>query len=51
MDNSFIEADETVKEGDEVIFYPDVYFSRPAFNMSIYELLTILNSRIERVLD
>ena len=51
MDNSFIEVDETIKEGDEVIFYPDIYFSRPAFNMSIYELLTILNSRIERVLD
>lgn len=51
MDNSFIEVDETVKEGDEVILYPDISFSRSSFNMSIYELLTILNSRIERVLD
>lgn len=50
MDNSFIETDGTVKEGDTVVFYPDVYFSRPAFNMSIYELLTILSPRIERVL-
>ncbi len=48
MDNSFIEVDENVKEGDEIIFYPDISFSVPILNMNIYELLVIITSRVEK---
>ena len=50
MDNSFIEVDSSIKEGDKIIFYPNVAFSLPILGMNIYELLTILSPRIERIL-
>lgn len=50
MGDTFIEADSSVKVGDRVIFYPDVLDICSQFNMSMYELLTILNVKIERVL-
>lgn len=50
MDNSFIEVDSSVKEGDEVIFYPNISEIQSNLHMSIYELLTILSPRIKRVI-
>lgn len=50
MDNSFIEVDSSIKEGDKIVFYPNVAFSYSKLNMAIYELLTILSPRVKRVL-
>lgn len=50
MDNSFIEVDSSVKIGDSVIFYPNQSLTILEFGMIIYELLTILSPRLERVL-
>lgn len=50
MDNSFIEVDSSVKEGDTVIFYPNQSLVIPQLRMTIYELLTILSTRLERIL-
>lgn len=50
MDNSFVEVDSSIKEGDNIIFYPNVSLAQQLLNMNIYELLTILSPRIERVL-
>ncbi|MGL4969467.1 MAG: hypothetical protein ACRC5B_04820, partial [Fusobacteriaceae bacterium] len=49
MDNTFIQVDESVKEGDEVELYPDLSIVRENTGMPIFELLTLLNERIERV--
>lgn len=50
MDNTFIELDSSVKVGDSVIFYPNQSLVLEQFGMIIYELLTILSQRVERVL-
>ncbi len=50
MDNTFIEVDSRVKEGDRVILYHNVTEVTKHNNMAIYQLLTILSPRIERVI-
>lgn len=49
MDNTFIEADSSVKEGDTIIFYPNTYAAASSLKMAIYELLTIISPRVERI--
>lgn len=48
MDNTFIEADELIKEGDNVILYPDVSKIRKDTGLHICEILPAINSRIAR---
>lgn len=50
MDNTFIEVDASVKEGDRVLLYNDITKVVNFVGMNIYELLTILSPRIPRVL-
>lgn len=50
MDNTFIEVDSSVKEGDRVVLYHDISKVVAHNKMNIYEMLTILNPRIERVI-
>lgn len=50
MDNTFIEVDSSIKEGDTVFFYPNVSLISSTLGMAVYELLTILSVRLERVL-
>lgn len=50
MDNTFIEVDSSVKEGDKVILYHDISKCVAHNKMNIYEMLTILSPRIERVI-
>lgn len=50
MDNTFIEVDSSIKEGDKVIFYPNPSLINLTLNMAVYELLTILSPRIPRIL-
>lgn len=50
MDNTFIEVDSSIKEGDKVIFYPNPSLINITLNMAVYELLTILSPRIPRIL-
>lgn len=50
MDNTFIEVDESVKEGDKIYLYRDITKEVNFIGMNIYELLTILSPRIPRVL-
>ena len=49
MDNTFIEVDASVKEGDRVLLYNDITKVVNFTGMNIYELLTILSPRIPRV--
>ena len=49
MDNTFIEVDGSVKEGDKVLLYNDITKAVNFTGMNIYELLTILSPRIPRV--
>lgn len=49
MDNTFIEADNTIKEGDRVVLYPDVSTIRKDTGLHICEVLPVISSRIERV--
>lgn len=50
MDNTFIEVDSGVKEGDKVFLYSDISKTVNWTGMNIYELLTILSPRIPRVI-
>ena len=50
MDNSFIEVDSKINVGDKVILYPDPLIYKELFNMEIYELLSIISPRIERII-
>ncbi|MFK4785550.1 alanine racemase [Fusobacterium sp. MFO224] len=50
MDNTFIEVDSKIKTGDPITLYPDLTLAKYETNFNIYELLTALNSRIERIL-
>lgn len=50
MDNTFIEVDESVKEGDKIYLYKDITKEVDFIGMNIYELLTILSPRIPREL-
>lgn len=50
MDNTFVEVDESVKEGDKVYLYRDITKEVDFIGMNIYELLTILSPRIPREL-
>lgn len=50
MDNSFIETDSSVEEGDKIIFYPNISVASAEIQMKNYEILAILSPRIERVL-
>ena len=49
MDNTFIEVDGSVKEGDTVLLYNDITKAVNFTGMNIYELLTVLSPRIPRV--
>ncbi len=49
MDNTFIQVDESVKEGDKILLYNDITKVVNFTGMNIYELLTILSPRIPRV--
>ncbi|MGY0393800.1 alanine racemase [Fusobacterium sp. SYSU M8A802] len=48
MDNTFIEVDTSVKEGDRVVLYHDISKSVAHNGMNIYEMLTLLSPRLER---
>lgn len=50
MDNTFIVGDESIRDGDEVILYPDITLVRKNTGMHICEILPLINERIERVL-
>ncbi|MDP0488146.1 MAG: alanine racemase [Fusobacterium sp. JB019] len=50
MDNTFIEVDSKIKIGDPILLYPNLTLAKHETNFNIYELLTVLNSRIERIL-
>ena len=50
MDNTFIEVDSSILEGDEVILYPNISLLPSTLNINSYELLTILSQRLERIL-
>ncbi|WP_288304930.1 alanine racemase [uncultured Fusobacterium sp.] len=49
MDNTFLEVDESIREGDSVLLYHNVSLAALHNKMTIYELLTILSPRIPRV--
>lgn len=48
MDNSFIQVDNEVQVGDEVIIYPDFEEISSILNMHIVELLSLFSERLER---
>ncbi len=50
MDNTFIEVDTSVKVGDKVVLYYDISKITAHNRMNIYEMMTILSPRIERVI-
>lgn len=50
MDNTFLKVDSRVKEGDKVQLYYNVPYSTQHNDMPIYQLLSILSPRIERVI-
>lgn len=49
MDNTFIEVDSKIKVGDPIFLYPNLTLAKQETSLNIYELLTIINSRIERI--
>lgn len=48
MDNTFIEVDESIKEGDHVALYSDVSKVREDTGLHICEVLPVISSRIVR---
>lgn len=48
MDNTFIEVDESIKEGDHVVLYSDVSKVREDTGLHICEVLPVISSRIVR---
>ena len=50
MDNTFIAADDSISDGDEVILYPAIDLIRKNTGMHICEVLPLINDRVERVL-
>lgn len=48
MDNTFIEVDTSVKEGDKVVLYHDITKAVAYNKMNIYEMLPLISPRIER---
>ena len=48
MDNTFIEVDESIKEGDHVALYSDVSKVRADTGLHICEVLPVISSRIVR---
>lgn len=50
MDNTFIEVDTSVKEGDRVILFHDITKAITYNKMNIYEMLPLLSPRLERVI-
>ncbi|MGL6167497.1 MAG: alanine racemase [Fusobacteriaceae bacterium] len=49
MDNTFIQADDSIKNGDEVELYPDLSLVKENTGMPIFELLSFINERIDRI--
>ena len=49
MDNSFIQVDNTIKIGDEVVLYPDFNDVFLKLNVHIVELICLLSPRLKRV--
>ena len=50
MDNTFIQVDESVKIGDEVILYPDFKEVFSKLSIHIVELICLLSPRVKRVI-
>lgn len=50
MDNTFIQVNENVKVGDEVILYPNFEEVYSTLNMHIVELICLLSPRLKRII-